>query len=344
MHPSTCRRVRMLAHLLSLLQHAAALAPHRTWHAAAAARHRSSARCQEAQRQPFWFDPLLTYGLEEDRSGTPGTPRPVLIVLPGLDGSSITAWAQYPEVGLDYDLRALAIPPEDRSTFSELCEIISAEVERARGAAPVPVYLLGESMGAGVALNVAAGPAGAALSGLVLVSPATGWDRTWLGGLRSLLVELPGWLLSLIVGLTAYQLLDVVQLTTTVQRVLTGGTSPLLQGAERTAYAWRVIGDLPTRLSSPAETIRHRLAQWVEPTLASGTAGALSQLELPVLLVAGTADARVPAQSEAERIAREAPARAPCTVHLVEGAGHAGVTDDRLDLRRLLNEWRGACV
>ena len=48
-----------------------------------------------------------------------------------------------------------------------------------------------------------------------------------------------------------------------------------------------------TRLSSPAETIRHRLALWVEPTLASGTAGALSQLELPVLLVAGTADARV---------------------------------------------------
>ena len=332
----------MLVQLLSL-QHAAALAPARTWPTAAAARHRA-ARCQEAQQQPFWFDPLETYGLDEDRSSAPGIPRPVLIVLPGLDGSSITAWAQYPEVGLDYDLRALAIPPADRSTFDELCEIISAEVERSSGAAaaaPVPVYLLGESMGAGVALNVAAGPAGAALSGLVLVSPATGWDLTWLGGLRSVLVQLPGWLLSLIVSLTSYQLLDVEQLTTTVQRVLSGGTSPLLQGDERTAYAWRVIGDLPTRLSSPAETIRHRLSLWVERTLASGTTGALSQLELPVLLVAGTADARVPAQSEAERIAREAPAGAPCTVDLVEGAGHAGVTDDRLDLRSLLNEWRG---
>ena len=333
----------MLAQLLSL-QHAAALAPARTWPAAAPARHRAP-RCQGAQQQqPFWFDPLQTYGLDEKRSSAPGTPRPVLIVLPGLDGSSITAWAQYPEVGLDYDLRALAIPPADRSTFDELCEIISAEVKRSSGAAAaasVPVYLLGESMGAGVALNVAAGPAGAALSGLVLVSPATGWDLTWLGGLRSVLVQLPGWLLSLIVGLTSYQLLDVEQLTTTVQRVLSGGTSPLLQGDERTAYAWRVIGDLPTRLSSPAETIRHRLSLWVEPTLASGTTGALSQLELPVLLVAGTADARVPAQSEAERIAREAPAGAPCTVHLVEGAGHAGVTDDRLDLRSLLNEWRG---
>ena len=78
----------------------------------------------------------------------------------------------------------------------------------------------------------------------------------------------------------------------------------------------------------------------MEPTLASGTACALSHLALPILLVAGTADMRVPAQREAERIAREAPRGAPCRVHLVEGAGHAGVTDDRLDLRRLLNEWR----
>ena len=265
-------------------------------------------------------------------------------MLPGLDGSGVTAWAQYPELGLEYDLRALAIPPADRSTFDELCSLIAAEVERTGGAAapvPVPVYLLGESMGAGVALQVAVGRAGAALSGLVLVSPATGWDQTWLGGLRGVLVRLPGWLLSLIVGLTLYQLLDAAQLTTMLQRVVTGGTSPLLQGPARTAYAWRVINDLPTRLSSPAETIRHRLSLWVEPTLASGTAGALGRLALPVLLVAGTADRRVPAQSEAERIAREAPPTAPCTVHLVAGAGHAGVTDDRLDLRGLLSEWRG---
>ena len=30
-----------------------------------------------------------------------------------------------------------------------------------------------------------------------------------------------------------------------------------------------------------------------------------------------------------------------CRVHLVEGAGHAGVTDDRLNLREVLREWRG---
>eukprot|EP00966_Prymnesium_polylepis_P276372 6385229-Prymnesium_polylepis.1 len=57
-----------------------------------------------------------------------------------------------------------------------------------------------------------------------------------------------------------------------------------------------------------------------------------------MLIVAGTADLRVPAQEEAERIAREAACE--CTVHLVEGAGHAGATDDRVDLRAVMEAWR----
>ena len=178
-------------------------------------------------QRPFWFDPLSTFGLQQEQNEQPHT-RPLLLVLPGLDGSGVTAWAQYPELGLDYEVHALGIPPADRSSFEELVEMISVEVESgASGGAPV--YLLGESMGAGVALQVAAGRAGAALSGLVLVSPATGWDQTWLGRLRKRLVTLPAPLISLIVGLTSYQLLDAAQLTTTLQRLATGGSSPLLQ-------------------------------------------------------------------------------------------------------------------
>ena len=145
------------------------------------------------------------------------------------------------------------------------------------------------------------------------------------------------------VALTSYQLLDLEQLLTTARRIATGDKSPLLATNGRTAYAWRVVAELPARLASPAATIRHRLAQWVEPTLAAGRADALADLALPLLLVAGTADGRVPAQEEAERLAREAPAAChPRTVHLVRGAGHAGVTDDRLDLRAVMDEWRAS--
>ena len=42
----------------------------------------------------------------------------------------------------------------------------------------------------------------AAPSGLVLVSPATGWDRTALGSRLDLLLSLPDWLLGLIIGIS----------------------------------------------------------------------------------------------------------------------------------------------
>ena len=71
-----------------------------------------------------------------------------------------------------------------------------------------------------------------------------GLDRTALGGARSKLVRLPDPVLALIIALSSYQLLDRGQLDTTLRRIATGETSPLLEGDEREAYAWRVVGEL----------------------------------------------------------------------------------------------------
>ena len=90
------------------------------------------------------------------------------------------------------------------------------------------------------------------------------------------------------------------------------------------------------RLALPPATIRHRLEAWAAPSIAAGRS--VADVAVPMLVVAGTADLRVPAVEEAERFAAEAGA----AVHLVEGAGHAGVTDDRLDLRRVMRSWRDA--
>lgn len=292
----------------------------------------------EEPASPYWFNPIETFGPIDDEERPPASELPLLLVLPGLDGSAVTAWAQYAELAQSYEVKALAIPPSDRSDYETLIERVRSAVTDGSEGGSRPVYLMGESMGAGIALAVGQrGTSG--LSGLVLVSPATGWDRTWLGGARQWLMTLPEPLLSMIVAFTSYQLLDAEQLTTTVRRIATGEKSPLLATEGRTAYAYRIIAELPARLASPAATVRHRIAQWVEPTLAAGKAAALAKLSVPMLIVAGTADRRVPAVEEAERIAREVPATCPCTIHRVEGAGHAGVTDDRLDLRAVMGEW-----
>jgi len=274
---------------------------------------------------PRWFDPLAEFALDEAR---PDPARlPLLLILPGLDGSAVTAWAQYPDLGRDYELRCLEIPPGDRSSWASLVAVVAGEVDRA--AAARRVFVLGESMGAGLALAVGADRADR-VAGLVLVSPATAWHETALGGARDALAALPAPLLAAVVALSGYQLFDGAQVATTLRRVATGERAPSLAGASREAYAWRVVRDLPRRLAAPAETIRHRLA-WMAPTYAAAAPAALNALRSPLLLVAGTADLRTPAAAEATRIARDAPTRA--TVKLVEGAGHAGATDDRLDLR-----------
>ena len=54
------------------------------------------------------------FGLDEARPDA--SALPLLLVLPGADGSGITAWMQYPSLAQEYELRALCIPADDRPT------------------------------------------------------------------------------------------------------------------------------------------------------------------------------------------------------------------------------------
>ena len=281
-----------------------------------------------AATAPRWFCPLAEFSLDEPRP--PADTLPLLLVLPGLDGSGITAFTQYPELSLEYELKVLTIASDDRSSFSSLVELVASEIAIAGDR---PCFVMGESLGCSVALAAARK---AAPSGLVLVSPATGWDRTALGSRLAQLLSLPDWLLGLIIGISTYQILDTAQFTTSARRIVTGERPPLLDSDVRLAYTYNVVGQMASRLALPPATIRHRLQAWAAPSIAAGRS--VADVAVPMLVVAGTADLRVPAVEEAERFAAEAGA----TVHFVEGAGHAGVTDDRLDLRRVMRSWRDA--
>lgn len=281
-----------------------------------------------------FFDPITRFGPVDEPPLR--VTKPLLLVLPGLDGSGITAWAQYPELAREYSIRALSIPADDRTSYEALVGLCAAQIADARKDGYSAVVLLGESMGAGIALDVARCEPPTAL---VLVSPAGQWcTKTWLGRMRVQLLNLNDTLLGLVVALTAYQLFDLGMMRTTVQRILSGEKAPILDTPERTAYAWKVVQAMPEMFAQPPATLRHRLEQWVVPSIDAGKD--LSDLRVPMLLVAGTADLRVPAADEARRIAAEAPAECRCAIHLVAGAGHAGVTDERIDLRALIERWR----
>ena len=86
--------------------------------------------------------------------------KPLLLVLPGLDGSGITAWTQFPELALDYELRAMQIPADDRTSYEALVDLVAKEVNDEKDNNR-DVLLFGESMGAGVAQAAAPGAGGA---------------------------------------------------------------------------------------------------------------------------------------------------------------------------------------
>ena len=118
----------------------------------------------------------------------------------------------------------MVLPANCRGSYEDWVNTAVEEVEKAALRAEAsrllkkverPVFVLGESMGAGVALDVAA--RSSTVAGTILVSPATGWDRTALGGARSKLVRLPDPVLALIIALSSYQVLDRGQLDTTLE-------------------------------------------------------------------------------------------------------------------------------
>ena len=54
----------------------------------------------------------------------PRSSLPFMLYLPGIDGTGLAAYKQFPRLVQDYNLRALFIPPADRTPFPVLVETV----------------------------------------------------------------------------------------------------------------------------------------------------------------------------------------------------------------------------
>lgn len=52
----------------------------------------------------------------------PADTLPLLFYLPGIDGTGLAAYRQFPSLSDAFDLRAFAIPPSDRLSFEEIVQ------------------------------------------------------------------------------------------------------------------------------------------------------------------------------------------------------------------------------
>ena len=97
--------------------------------------HRSDSR--SALLAPAGGPPRFVSPLVPNRAAAP--PRatlPYMLYLPGIDGTGLAAYKQFPGLVQDYDLRALFIPVADRTPFPELLELCECALSPDQDRAP----------------------------------------------------------------------------------------------------------------------------------------------------------------------------------------------------------------
>ncbi|KAG6581123.1 Acyltransferase-like protein, chloroplastic, partial [Cucurbita argyrosperma subsp. sororia] len=132
---------------------------------------------------PRWFSPLEC-GSRMDNS-------PLLLFLPGIDGVGLGLIKHHEKLGKIFDVWCLHIPVRDRTPFTELVKLVEKTVKNEHQYSPKkPIYLAGESLGACLALCVAARNPHIDIV-LILSNPATCFSKSPLQPVISLLEFMP---------------------------------------------------------------------------------------------------------------------------------------------------------
>lgn len=291
--------------------------------------------------------PLMDYGyppaVKELGDGSLSQ-KPVLLYLPGFDGTYICPFLQFPELSTEFDVWCMVVGMDDRSTFDELKQnVLDFITTKLEGDTRRPLYLAGESFGGILASEVAnellSKEVGdkSSLSGLVLINPATCYSRSALQAKGPSVAKLPAYQYSF--GLL--QLLPLFTDEHSVAQLLlilsAKGLPSVIDTPAREAYMGRVAISLPTQLEyMPQETLDWRLHAWLATGCQQMESKTLAELaeklrtnKTPTLIIAGEKDETLPSLEEADRLAKLFP---KCHVHVVEGAGHASTCGSRVDL------------
>jgi len=213
--------------------------------------------------------------------------KPMLLYLPGFDGTILAPFLQFPALGQEFDVRAMKIEMDDRSSFEELKEAVTDYLLReCRGSDDQAngglgeVYLMGESFGGILATEVALELNRQTyenyvdLRGLILVNPATSYLRSSLYELgppiataRPLLPALSDiqYIFSLVTQLVPLFLDQGRAIQQLLVILSSKGLPSVVNDDQREAYMGRVAFDLANRLKfMPKDTLKWRLSEWLE--------------------------------------------------------------------------------
>ncbi|XP_048336903.1 phytyl ester synthase 1, chloroplastic isoform X2 [Ziziphus jujuba] len=274
---------------------------------------------------PRWFSPL--------ECGSRSSNSPLLLFLPGTDGVGLGLIRHHRRIGKIFDIWCLHIPVKDRTTFRELVKLVERTVKSEHRRSPNrPIYLVGETLGACLALSVAALNPDIDLV-LILANPATSFDKSQLQPLIPLLEFMPDsfqlslpYILSLMTGNSL--------------RMVTASLEkgyPLQHTVEELS---RDLFAVPSYLSVLADILPRETILWKLRMLKSASAFANSRLhsvKAEILVLSSGRDQLLPSQEEGKRLFKMLP---KCEIRRFEDSGHFLLLEDDFDLVTVI---KGAC-
>ncbi|MCL7050343.1 hypothetical protein MKW94_020641 [Papaver nudicaule] len=266
---------------------------------------------------PRWFSPLECKDQWKN--------SPLLLYLPGIDGVGLGLISNHQRLGKVFDIWCLHIPIEDRTSFTELVAFVERTVKDEHRRSPNrPIYLVGESLGACLALAVAARNPTIDLL-LLLANPATSFEKSQLRNLSALLQAIPE------------------QLNTGLANVLTSSTGDSLRMAvsyvQRQLPLPQSIRDVTENLSELLSTVSVLADVWTRESLlwklklleaASLYANSrIHAVKAQTLILASGKDQLLPSLEEAQRLSDILPT---CQIRNYNDSGHLLFMEDDFNL------------
>lgn len=237
--------------------------------------------------------------------------RPLLVYIPGMDGTGKLFQSQASSIVEGFDLRCLSIPIRHQGNWrdlaSETVELI--ELELSLSNCDRPVYLCGESFGGCLALKTAlVDPS--LIQKLILVNPASSFNQRPVFGLG---VDMMGWIPHWFYN---YSTVGFLPFLAQLNRIENKYSKALLTAMR----------------SLPPQLVSHRLSLLRDFKVSKTE---LKNLDIPTLLIASAADRLLPSLDEAKRLINLLP---EAKIVRLPDSGHACLLETEINLYQILLE------